>query len=97
MKNITLYSTGVWPLKKRRGINLEGKENGLLEKNDGEVTDGKVTNEYIREIMKIQHIIIDDLRTKQSIRFGCVQGVKDQRVLKQTFKWQPERKKRGEK
>ena len=52
----------------------------------------RVTNDHIKKIMEIEHKIVDDLPTKQLIWFGHAQRMKDQRIPKQIFKWQPEEK-----
>ena len=80
------YITVRYGLGGKKSINIENNGNVLLEKNIEEMRREGVTNEIIREIMEIEHRIVDDLRIEQLIWFGHVQRMDDQRVPKRIFK-----------
>ena len=54
------------------------------------------TNEYIREKMYVQDMILDDITQKQLIWYGHVERMDPTRLPKIMIHWKPEgRKKRG--
>ncbi|KDR18473.1 hypothetical protein L798_07477 [Zootermopsis nevadensis] len=55
-----------------------------------------VRKERIREIMRVDRDIIEEIEKRQLIWYGHVQRMEEERLPKMTMKWQPkERRKRG--
>lgn len=96
VKSIIVYSSEVWPLKVRTEKMLEATEMDYWRRAAGKSRMERVTNERIREIMNVEHTIVEDIRDKQLVWFGHVQRMTDLRMPKKIMQWKPGgRRRRG--
>ncbi|XP_030749700.1 uncharacterized protein LOC115877593 [Sitophilus oryzae] len=96
VKSIITYGSEVWQLKSRTENMLLATEMDYWRRSAGKSKREQITNNRVREIMRAEHTIVDDIRTKQLIWFGHVQRMPDHRIPKQILLWTPRgRNKRG--
>ncbi|XP_056648205.1 uncharacterized protein LOC130452786 [Diorhabda sublineata] len=96
IKSITTYSSQVWPLKEKTVKMLEATEMDYCRRAAGISRLEKIRNDRIREIMKVQHTITEDIRVNQLRWYGHVQRMPEDRIPKQILNWAPQgRRKRG--
>lgn len=89
VKSIITYGSEVWPLKERTLKTLEATEMDFWRRAAGRSRIERITNTRIREIMNVDHTIVDDIRDKQLIWFGHVQRMPQSRLPKQVLEWRP--------
>ncbi|XP_057670224.1 uncharacterized protein LOC130902259 [Diorhabda carinulata] len=96
IKSITTYSSEIWPLKEKTVKMLEATEMDYWRRAAGISRLEKISNDRIREIMKVQHTITEDIRMNQLRWYGHVQRMPEDRIPKQILNWAPQgRRKRG--
>jgi len=96
VKSITTYSCEVWSLKERAKKKLTATEMDFWRRSAGKSRMERVTNERIRQIMKVQGTIVDDIGTQQLRWYGHVQRMSGDRLPKQILEWTPQgRRRRG--
>jgi len=54
----------------------------------------KIKNDKIREIMKVETTIVQELQSTQLIWYGHVERMEDTRIPKQILKWTPTEKRK---
>jgi hypothetical protein len=95
VKSVLIYGAETWNLygDDRRRINAT--EMDLLRRSARISKLDRKTNEYIREKMDAQDMLLDDITRKQLIWYGHVERVDPARLPKIMIHWKPEgRKKR---
>lgn len=89
VKSIITYSAEVWPIKEKTAKMLTATEMDFWRRAAGRSRMERITNNRIREIMKVDRTIMDDIKNKQLIWFGHVQRMPETRLPKQALQWKP--------
>ena len=68
---------------------LEAAEMDFWQSATGRSTLERVTNELIREIMEVMHIIVDEIKNRQLIWYGHVERMPETMFPSQGINWKP--------
>lgn len=96
LQSVVLYGCETWQLTKALERRLLSLEMDFWRRAAGISRAERITNQRIREIMKVGQTIIDEVQRRQLVWYGHVERMNNGRIPKQILQWVPtERKKRG--
>ena len=95
-KSIVLYGCETWQLNKNLEKRLLALEMDYWRRSAGKSRIERMTNDRIREIMKVETTIIEEIQRRQLIWYGHVKRMDEERLPKIILNWTPtERRRRG--